>query len=215
MDENVTQAIGDFFAQYRLRHYTKGHVLILSSDDIENVYYLISGRVKQYDVTHKGDEIIVNTFKPPAFFPMSAAINHTPNSYIFEAETDLELRQAPAKDVVAFLKAYPDVTFDLLSRVYRGLDGLLSRTSFLMASSAKRRLMFELLIAGRRYGKTTQRGLELTMNESELAARAGLTRETVSREMKKLIDEKLVTLSAGVITIPNLAHYETAFESVA
>lgn len=214
MGTDVTRTIDDFFASYRLRKYAKGHVLLLNGDDAVDIYYLVSGRVKQYDITHKGDEIIVNTFKPPAFFPMSLAINRTPNPYIYEAETNLELRQAPATDVVAFLKEHPDVTFDLLSRVYRGLDGLLSRTAYLMASSAKRRLMFELLVAGRRYGKATKNRVELIMNETELASRAGLTRETVSREMKKLTSDGLVAMASGVITIPDVDAYEAKLEKV-
>ena len=43
------------------------------------------------------------------------------------------------------LQANPDVVYDLLTRLYRGLDGLLGRMSQLMAGSAKSRLMYELL----------------------------------------------------------------------
>jgi len=211
---DVPKTIDNFFASYQLRKYTKGQILLLNWDDAKYVYYLISGRVKQYDVTHKGDEIILNTFKPPAFFPMSLAINQAPNPYTYEAETDLELRQAPVKDVIAFLKAHPEVTFDLLSRVYRGADGLLSRMAYLMASSAKRRLMFELLVACKRYGKQTKHGFTLAMTETELAARAGLTRETVSREMKKLTNDSLVTIGSSNITIPDIDKYEIELEKV-
>lgn len=137
----VSNKIEDFFARYRLRQYAKGQILILNGDEPEYVYHLLKGNVKVYDVTYRGDEIILNVFKPPAFFPMSLAINRGENPYIYEAETDIELRQAPAKDVVEFIKENPDVMYDLLSRVYRGTDGLLGRMAQLMASSAKSRLI--------------------------------------------------------------------------
>lgn len=201
--------IEEFFSQYRLRHYNKGQILILNGDDTNYIYHLVKGRVKEYDVTYRGDEIILNVFKPPAFFPMSLAINKVPNPYIYEAETDIDIRQAPAGDAVKFIKDNPDVMFDLLGRLYRGTDGLLARMAHLMAGSAKARLMFEILLACRRYGETIEDGsCTITLNESDLGARAGLSRETVSREMRKLQTEKLLDLAGGRITVHNLGVFE-------
>ncbi len=209
MSEDVSNKIEAFFENYRSRKYAKGQILILNGDDTTYVYHLIDGRVKQYDVTYRGDEIILNVFKPPAFFPMSLAINKVPNPYIYEAETDIEIRQAPADDVVRFIKENPDVLFDLLSRVYRGVDGLLGRLAHLMASSAKGRLMFELLIACQRFGSKNDDGsCSVALNEKDLGARAGLSRETVSREMNKLIKDKLATLKGGTVTIQDLNAFE-------
>lgn len=92
------------FSKYRLRKYAKGQVLILNGEDTDYIYNLVSGKVKEYDVSYRGDEIILNVFKPPAFFPMSLAINKVTNPYIYEAETDIEIRQAPADEVVVLSK---------------------------------------------------------------------------------------------------------------
>lgn len=209
MSQDITDKIEVFFSKYRLRKYSKGQILILNGDVTDYVYNLVDGRVKQYDVTYRGDEIILNTFKPPAFFPMSIAVNKADNPYIYEAETDIDVRQAPADEVIEFLKANPDVLFDLLSRVYRGVDGLIGRMAHLMASSAKGRLMYELLIECRRFGKNQPDGsCVLKVNEKELGSRAGLSRETVSREMSKLIRDKLVRAKPGQITIKNLSVFE-------
>lgn len=215
MDHGITKIIEDFFSNYRLRKYAKGQVLLLNGDEADHIFYLVSGRVKQYDVTYRGDEIILNVFKSRSFFPMSLALNPLPSPYIYEAETDIELRQAPVASVLAFLKEHPEVTFDLLSRVYRGLDGLLGRMAHLMASSAKGRLLYELLIVAKRHGQVREdKGIEFAMNETDLAARAGLTRETVSREMKKLERDSLVSLRQGVIIIPSLNELEARLSKV-
>lgn len=213
-ESDATKTVRDFFARYRLRTYAEGQTLLLNNEEARYIFYLETGRVKQYDITYKGDEIILNTFKPGAFFPMSVTINHKTSPYIFETETDVELRQAPAAEVVAFLKSSPEVTFDLLARVYRGLDGLLGRLAYLMAGTAKGRLMYELLICAKRYGKPRGDTVELAMNESKLAARAGLARETVSREMKKLADEGLVKVHPGVIFITSFRKFETKLTEV-
>lgn len=209
METSVTNTIEKFFSQYRVRKYPRGQILIFNGDDTDVIYNLVSGRVKQYDVTYRGDEVILNVFKPPAFFPMSMAINKAPNPYIYEAETDIEVRQAPVNATLAFLKSNPDVVFDLLSRVYRGLDGILVRMVYLMASSAKGRLTFELLMTCRRFGEKNEDGsYTIAMNETDLAARAGLSRETVSREMKKLEKDDLVSIESGKIIVKDFAKLE-------
>jgi len=215
MDKGVSAKIEEFFGQYRLRRYAKGQILILNGDETEFIFHLVEGRVKQYDVTYRGDEIILNVFKPPAFFPMSLVINPAPSLYIFQAETDIKLHQVPGKDAVAFIKDNPDVMFDLLARLYRGTDGLLGRMAQLMASSAQSRLMFEILQACQRFGTTNEDGsCVITLNESDLAARAGLSRETVSREMNKLRKEKLLKLAGGNITVHDVAVFEAKLGKV-
>lgn len=209
MTDDIIAKIEEFFAEFRPRQYAKGQVLILSGDDTDYVYYLIKGTVKEYDVTYRGEEIILNLFKPPAFFPMSLAINKVPNPYIYEAETDIEIRQAPADQVVTFIKNNPDVMYDLLSRVYRGVDGIIGRIVHLMAGTAKSRLIYELLLEARRFGTIESgQGYLLNINEKDLGARAGLSRETVSREMHKLKMENLVTVHGKGLLINDLPGLE-------
>lgn len=204
MDKDIAGQVKEFFLNYRPRKYTKGQILILSGDQTDYVYYLVSGKVKQYDVTYRGDEIILNVFKPGAFFPMSLAINKTMNPYIYEAETDIEIRQAPADEVVEFLHNNPDVTFDLLSRLYKGIDGLLGRMAYLMAGSAKSRVLYELLIEAKRFGQAQDKGFLLNISEKDLGARAGLSRETISREIHKLKTDNIIITKDNRLFINNL-----------
>jgi CRP-like cAMP-binding protein len=210
MDSVVAQKVNDFFAGFPVRRYSKGQILIHAHDNPQYVYYLIQGRVKQYDISYRGDEVVLNTFKPPAYFPMSYAINKTANSYFFEAETDLELHLVPAADAVKFVKTNPDVLFDLLSRVYAGTDGLLGRLAHLMASSARSRLLYELLIESRRFGTPSGQKTAGSLTEGELGSRAGLTRETISREIQQLKTEGLISVVKNEILINDLDSLSTS-----
>lgn len=205
MDPQIAQKIEAFFSQYKIRRYAKGQVLIHAQDDPSAVYHLVSGRVKQYDISYRGDEVVLNVFSPPAFFPMSFAINKTTNTYFFEADTDVELRLAPIEATLEFLKANPDVLYDLLARVYRGLDGLLGRLAHLMAASAKSRVLYELLIEARRFGTPHDGGgVAITIHESDIGARSGLARETVNREMQKIKQDGFLTITGREIIINDL-----------
>jgi len=209
MDIDVSTKIETFFKDYPLRTYAKDQVIIFSGEAPEKIFHIISGKISQYDISYRGDEIVVNTFKEPAFFPMSWAINHTPNAYFYKAEEETVVRVAPPDDVVAFIKQNPDVMFNLLSRLYRGVDVVLERTVRVMAGSAKSRVMYELLIESRRFGeKIDDDTYKLTITETELATHAGLARETVSREIKHLKEQDLIEVKNGEIIVKNLAALE-------
>ena len=209
MAQTVTQKIEQYFSKYPKRSYPKGQILVFADESPEHIFYIIKGSVREYDVSYRGDEVIVNIFKPPAFFPMSWAINRTPNKYFYKTEVATELQIAPIDDTLKFVKDNPDVLMYLVGRIYKGMDHLLGRIVHLMSSSAKRRLLYELVIECRRSGDENKDGsYKLDINEVDLAARSGLSRETVSREMHKLKAEDLVSISSQGVRVNNLEALE-------
>ena len=206
---NIAQRTNDFFTQYPLRTFDKRQLLIRAESEIDHVYYMVEGRVSQYDITPSGNEVAVNVFKPGAFFPMSSAINNTPNHYFFEASVKTVVHAVPVADAVQFLKDNPDILFDLLARVYRGVDGILRRMAHLMGGDAKTRLSFELLNAAYRFGDQQQDGSVLIgLSEGDLARHSGLARETISRLMQNLKTAGLVEIDPRGIILKDIRKLE-------
>lgn len=209
MDDDVKQKITTFFAQFPLKQFAKGQMLVHAGENPPGIFYILSGQVRQYDISDQGNEVVVNVFKEPAFFPMSWATTGTPNRYFFAAATDLTVHIAPAAKTVAFLKGHPDVTFDLLTRLYSGVEGLQRRMAHLMGGSAQTRVTFELGVAGKRFGMMQPDGsCKLDINEEELARRSGMTRETINRELSALKRQELIAVDHGHIVITSLARLE-------
>src|SRR6266545_4746184 len=95
MDTAVLNKIDAFFIQFKQQTYKKGEILIRADDDPSGIFYLKNGVVKEYAISKKGDELVINIFQPISFFPMSWVINETHNIYFFEAMTDVTLWRAP------------------------------------------------------------------------------------------------------------------------
>lgn len=206
---DTKQKIVTFFTGYPIRTFDKRQILIGPDDPLPGIFYIIEGRVSQYDITSNGTEVVVNVFKPRAFFPMSSAINNTPNAYFFEASTHVVAHVAPPADTVQFLRNNPDVTFDLLTRVYRGTDGLLRRTAYLMGGDAQSRLLFELLNAAYRFGELQKNGMTFVpIKETDLARHAGMARETVNRRLQNLKKAGLLEITHKGFAISDLAKLE-------
>lgn len=209
MADEISQKIQKFFAAYPAIFFQKGEMLARAGEDLPGVLYLVKGLVRQYDIAPNGAVIVVNVYKPGAFFPMSWAINRTPNDYFFEAITDIEVRRAAPEEAIAFLRNEPEVLFNLLSRVYHGTDGLLRRMAHLMGGDAQSRLQFELLNAAYRFGEYRPDGsIFVPMTENELGNHSGLARETVSRNMQKLKAANLINVAQEGIVLRDPAGLE-------
>lgn len=211
MATDIPENVQTFFSSYPARSFARGGIIIHAEEEPRGVFYVESGRVSQYDIAPNGNVVIVNTFKSGAFFPMSWAINHEPNHFFYEASTGTTVREASAKNTVAFIRENPDVLFDLLSRVYRGTEGMLRRTAHLMGGDAKTRLQFELLNAAYRFGEVQPDGsVFVPLKESDLARHSGLARETINRNLKALKLSGLVEVTRKGFIVPDIAQMETS-----
>ncbi len=209
MNKPVKDIVKSFFDGYPIVHYGKGEILLRPDEDLTHVFFLTEGQVVEYDISTAGNEVVINAFKPGAFFPMSLAMNRVHNDYFFEAATKISVHEAPADEVVSFIRENPDVCYDLLRRVYLGTDGLLRRMAHLMGGKAQSRLVFELLNAAARFGeKRVGNSVYIPLTEKDIAKRSGLSRETVSRTMHALKEQALVSVRDGGLYIPDTKKLE-------
>lgn len=214
MDARVAQKVKEAFSAYPKRLYPKGQILLFADEEPTHIFYILRGKVRMFAITYRGDEAITNIFSDGSFFPMSLVLGGAPNRYFYKTEEDTVIHLIPPDDVRQFMRTNPEVIMDVLSRVYSGIDGLLGRLVHLMAGSARSRLMYELVIESRRFGKKQSDGtIKLHVNEQDLAARAGMTRETVSREIQRLKAKGWLTMGKhGGIVITNLPDIEAALK---
>ncbi len=210
----VEAKVAHFFEKYRMVGFEKGEILIQADVPPTGILYLVTGQVRQYDVSSSGEQIVVNVFQPPAFFPMNWAIHRHPNHYVYEAFTPVAVRKAPVEAVLEFVRREPDVVYDLLSRVYSGVEGLQRRMVYLMENDAQKRLLMELLISAERFGEPrADGGIFIGMHEGELASRVGLARETANRALHTLKQSGLIKVTRTGIEVQNLDDIRAALRA--
>lgn len=214
MDEGVKRKVDTFFAKWKQQVYKKGEILIRADEDPSGIFYLTEGLVRQYTISRSGEEVVLNIYKPSAFFPMLWAMTRVHNMYFFEALNSVTIRKAPKDQALEFIKQEPDVLYDLLRRVYIGIDGLLTRMTYLMTGNAYEQLIIELLLHAQRFGIKKNGFIEVqNVTEREFASHSGMTRETISRELKKLKEKGIVTFSKNNLIIENIEDLESELVS--
>lgn len=208
MDDVVKQKLEKFFSGFRHLAFKKGEILIHADDDPAGIFYLKTGTVRQYSISKEGEEQTLTLYKPISYFPMMWAMNNIHNTYYFEALTEVEVYRAPKDAVLEFIKKEPDVLYDLTTRIYSGMHGLLSRMEYLLFSSAYNKILFTLINNATRFGTSENAKVHLHMTHKDIAAFSGLTKETISREIKKLEEKGLVENKNQLLIIKDIKTLE-------
>lgn len=160
-------------------------------------------------------ELTLNLYKPYALLPMSLIVNNKQDKYTYNALSTVEGYFAPTTDFKNFIKNNPSVLFDLLKRIYFGLEGFFMRMETLLLGDATLRILIHLIIYTRRFGKNTQDKIifDWSLTHHQLASQTGLARESVTREIKKLQDKGLIGYSGKKLLIYDLSKLEEEYIS--
>jgi CRP-like cAMP-binding protein len=136
--------------------------------------------------------------------------------YYYQASSDLEVYQAPEEDVLALIKSDVDLLLAFLGQSHLALERTANKMNRLMSGNARDLIIFDLLTEVRANGKVDPEGrYVVSISEQELGARAGLTRETVSREINKLKDLDLLKTNRGRIILTDIMALESRLQNFA
>lgn len=196
-----------FFANYKSL-YLKERVPFIAADEtaISSVYLLKQGIVKQYAISNKGDEVILNMFRPLCCFPLVHMFPEIKNHHYYETVSPVEIIRAPIEKFVFFIKQDPSVLFYLSEVLGQAFFDLSNMIECFMLGRAHNRVVLALLMSARKFGEYSngERKISIPLTHKSIGALVGLTRETVSREMERLEEKKVITKKGGLFCISNM-----------
>lgn len=203
MKKDIDKKVSAFFSEFTQKTFKKGQTILSPDSEPTVAYYVKKGFVKTFTVSPQGVETTIHLFANNSYFPLMWIISGIPNRFHYEALNSVELYLAPKDKLVEFIKNNPDVLLNLTYRLLKGMDRLTLRIEQLSTANASERLSSMLIFLARHFGekKDNKIYLEEMFTHKDLASLAGLSRETTSREWKKLQQKKLVILQERRIVI--------------
>lgn len=191
MQPKIQKLLFSFFSQYNQEAFSKGETIIRPQNS--KIFFLTAGTVRMYSQI-LNSELTLNIFKPFSVFPMGLILSNKRNIYVYNALEESIGYFAPKKDFKDFIKKNPDILFDLLKRIYLGLDGYYMLVEALLLGDAYLKILTHLIIYSRRFGKRDKGRVtfDLHLTHQQLASQTGLARESVTKVIKKLQDKGLV-----------------------
>jgi len=205
MNGDIRRKINNFFNNYQAIEIPKNKIIIRPDDTIKNIYFIKSGNIRQFIFTENGEEISLNIFKNPAFFPIMITLVDKKNRFYFEALTKSEIIAAPLDDVNKWLKSNPDVLMDLAKRFALAIDGLLLKIEGQMYKNLDNKIASILLFLENKFRekKDKRKQIVLEITHQEIANWIGVQRETVSRKLELFKSNGLIEIKKNKIILLN------------
>ena len=191
---------GDFLAQLRpavaeelwglgaRRRFPAGAVLFVEGDPAHEALVLLSGEVKVSVGSSEGKEIVLEVFEPGALLGELSVIDGRARSATVTALTAIEVLAVAAGSFNEFLDRHPAVLRRLLIDVIGRLRSRVRHQLEFGTGDALGRVCARLVDLADRYGAPDGDALVLRspVNQSELAAWTGLSREAVVKALRAL-----------------------------
>lgn len=170
-------------------HFRKRELLIRAQDSLDSAYFIKSGYVRNFAISSAGGEFTLAILKKGDIFPLEVFLKRDTSSYFFEALGSVTVYRASSKDLKKTFESDLETVVDFNTSVVARFYGVLERMQFLAFGDAYGRVASILAICAERFGETTPSGsvlIKAPLAHRDIASLVGLTRETVSIEMKKL-----------------------------
>ncbi|MCS7225900.1 MAG: Crp/Fnr family transcriptional regulator [Gloeomargarita sp. SKYB31] len=206
-----------------LAHHEADKLLIMEEEGGGAVYFIIEGWVKIRTHNRDGREITLNILGPGEIFGEMAALAASTRSCDVLSVTPVLLGSLPGRDFMHIVQTEPLMGLRLSQLMARRLRQL-NRRLRVRESDSVARVADVLLFLAEGQGRTSAHGIEIpNLPHRELGSLSGLTRETVTRVLRKLEQEGVIeritgkqaqqseaaSAGRGLIRVPNLAVLES------
>lgn len=189
-------SLNSFLNRFTVKNFKKGDVILQQDAEPMSVFAVKSGVVKTYNLTSKGEEKPVGFTLKNDFFPLGWMFGKTRGAqYYYEAMCDASVRAVPKSELLRFLKKNGGAMFHMLERSVQETLNQQMRINALSQSKATEKVIYTIHYLALCFGRDVRTDIveiPLPLTQQDVANFTGLTRETVSVELKKLAAKKVL-----------------------
>lgn len=186
---------------------TRGMSVFHEGDQGDQLYVIISGKIKLGRTAADGRENLVAVLGPGELFGEMALFDPHPRNATATAVTETHLAGLRHENLRRALATNPEVSAQLLQALARRLRRTNESLTDLVFSDVPGRVAKALLDLADRFGRPTADGIlvphELT--QEELAQLVGASRETVNKALAEFVQRGWLRLEARAVVILDAA----------
>lgn len=178
------------------KEYIKGDVIFTEGNIANTLYFVNEGKIKLYKYTKDGKEQILHVLSEGDFFGELDLIK--PSKYGFNAKAivDSKICTLTKEEMKDIMMRNPEIGIKLLETVGERLAKVENLVQNLATNDVDSRMAYLITDLMEKYGEATGNNIsiKLPLSREEMANYIGVTRETISRKLKKLEDENLIKI---------------------
>ena len=200
-DRNSANAIEAIKADRATRKLKNRDVVYSEGDTGTHLYFVKAGKIKLHKTNEWGKEFISQIANEGDFFGYQALLNDHPQKHGATALMDSEIGVIPKQDFLELIYADKNLAMSFIYQLSEITTEAEEKSLQLAYDSARKRVAEALLFIYRQYNKNDDPEFEFDVTRENLSAIAGISPESVSRNLTDFRDEKLITTEHGKIRI--------------
>lgn len=174
----------------------KGYWLVTQGDPVDCLYIVQEGRIMLTRMSSSGKEVILGFAGPGQFFGEVSLLNGGESSFNALAIQPTALLVVRRRAFASVLED-PDSARSLLEVLAGRCQSAWEQVELLGCCSLSERLNAALLMLCREHGVRTSEGIEIPVNQSQLASMVGVTRESLNRQIRELREKTVLRIKKG------------------
>lgn len=190
----------------KVRKYPKDSFIFVEGEYGNELYFLISGKVKVSKTVEDGGEKILHFLKNGDIFAEVLIFKGGEYPATVQTMEDSEVGIISNQDLERILKNRGDILFKILEVMAERLRAAQYHIRDLALRDVEGRLASSLLVLAEDHGEETDRGhcLNINLSQQQLANLVGASRETVARILSSWKKQGLIEIEKQVIRITDL-----------
>ena len=197
------------------KKFENGNLIFLEESEGKNLFFVIEGSVKVTRLSKDGREVILAMLNAGDFFGEMSLLDGEARSANVIALEKTEVLSLNRDDFLVVLHDYPKIAIQLLKEMTSRLRKSDRQIVSLSLSDAEKRIALCIVRFADEQGviKNGQVTIPKIPIQQDIANMAGTSRETVSRAMSLLTEEKYIERNGKELKILNYKSFIKEFDS--
>lgn len=168
---------------------SSGQVITRPEDPIPGIFYIEQGYVKVYSLAEDGREMVILFLKAGEIFSLQWLFDGVKRNIYYSALGDVHLLRISQDTLTEMVKRDTDLLVHVCRLLAHNLRLMSDAYICLTYPNAQTRILAWILYMGKRVGvkRGTKVTIRLPITQEDIASALGITRETVSRGIAKLV----------------------------
>tara|TARA_B100000989_G_scaffold243460_1_gene190490 strand:- start:582 stop:1265 length:684 start_codon:yes stop_codon:yes gene_type:complete len=197
------------------KKFENGNLIFLEESEGKNLFFVVDGSVKVTRLSKDGREVILAMLNAGDFFGEMSLLDGQSRSANVIALEETEVLSLKRDDFLVVLHDYPKIAIQLLKEMTSRLRKSDRQIVSLSLSDAEKRIALCIVRFADEQGviKNGQVTIPKIPIQQDIANMAGTSRETVSRAMSLLTEEKYIERNRKELKILNYKNFIKEFDS--
>ena len=200
--------LDDLMAIVRINEHPRGDLLFSDGEEAAGFFIVLDGKVKVYKLSPEGKERILHVIQPGGTFAEAAIFGEGLYPAYAEPLQASKLLFLPKDAFLALLRDNSRVSINMIAGLSKFLRQFANQIEDLTFKDVPSRLARYLMDLSRGAKQT----VVLPISKSQLASNLGTVSETLSRTLRKLSEDDLISVSGKTVEIIDFDRLEELAE---